>query len=86
MQFFMDFAFMHASCSDYCLPRLGIDRVVECFEGYSAYLIIVDECSRYGVFLRKLKEPPGNLVKAFLAIHGSQVGGAIRTNQGGELA
>ncbi len=61
--------------------------MVECFEGYLAYLIIVDECSRYvWVFLRKSKESPVNLVKAFLAIHGSQVGGAIRTNQGGELA
>ncbi len=83
----MDFEFMRASCFDYCLPRLGIDRVVECFKGYLAYLIIVDKCSRYvWVFLRKLKEPPVNLVKAFLAIHGSQVGGAIRTDQGGELA
>jgi hypothetical protein len=67
--------------------HLGINRVVECFEWYLAYLIIVDKCSRYmWVFLRKSKEPPVNLVKAFLAIHGSQVGGAIRTNQGGELA
>ncbi len=62
--------------------------MVECFEGYLAYLIIVDKCSRYvWVFLRKLKEPPVNLIKAFLAIHRShQVGGAIRTDQVGELA
>ncbi len=41
-QFFMDFDFMRSSRSDYHSPRLGINRVVECFKGYSAYLIIVN--------------------------------------------
>jgi hypothetical protein len=60
--------------------------VVEGFKGYSAYLIIVDEASRYvWVFLWKLKEPPIDLALAFLAIHGSPDGGVIRTDQGGEL-
>jgi hypothetical protein len=87
MQFFMDFGFMHATCFNYRLPWLGINCVVECFKGYLVYLIIVDECSRYvWEFLRKSKEHPVNLVKAFLAIHGSLVGGAICTDQGGELA
>jgi hypothetical protein len=86
-RFFMDFGFMRASRSDYRSPKLGLDRVVECFEGYSAYLIIVDEFSRYvWVFLRKSKQPPVDLVKTFLTIHGSPTGGAIRTDQGGELA
>ncbi len=61
--------------------------MVECFEGYSAYLIIVDEFFRYvWVFLRKSKQPPVDLVKTCLTIHGSPTGGAICTDQGGELA
>jgi hypothetical protein len=77
---------MRSLCSDYRSPRLGLNRVVECFEGYSAYLIIVDKALRYvWVFLRKLKEPPVDLVLAFLAIHSSPVVGVIHTDQGGEL-
>jgi hypothetical protein len=34
----------------------------------------------------KIKEPPIDLVQAFLAIHGSLDSGVIRTDQGGELA
>jgi hypothetical protein len=87
MRFFMDFGFMRSSRYNYCSPRLGINHVVECFEGYSVYLIIVDESSRYvWVFLRKSKEPPIDLVQAFLAIHSSLDGAVSRINQGGELA
>jgi hypothetical protein len=75
MRFFMDFGFMRSLHSDYCSTRLGLNHVVECFEGYSSYLIIVDKASRYvWMFLRKSKEPPINLVLAFLAIHGSPDG------------
>jgi hypothetical protein len=45
MRFFINFGFMQASSSDYCHPQPGVDRVVECFEGFNAYLIIIDEAS-----------------------------------------
>jgi hypothetical protein len=81
MRLFMDVGFMYSLRPNYRSPRLGLNRVVECFEGYSAYLIIVDKASRYvWVLLRKSKEPPTNLVLAFLAIHGSPDGGVIRTD------
>jgi hypothetical protein len=47
LRFFMDFGFMRASTTDYQFPQPGSDRVVECFEGFNAYLIIVDEASHY---------------------------------------
>jgi hypothetical protein len=83
----MELGFMWASRSDYRSPCLGLDHVVECFEGFSAYLIVVDEASRYvWVFLQKSKEPPVDLICKFLALHGSPAGGVIRTDLGGELA
>jgi hypothetical protein len=83
----MDFGFIRASTLDYCHPRPGVNRVVECFEGFTSYLIIVDEASRYvWVFLQKLKEPPMELVLDFLALHGLPSGGVIHTELGGELA
>jgi hypothetical protein len=85
--FFMDFGFIRASTSDYCHPCLGVDRVVKCFKGFTAYLIIIDEASQYvWVFLRKLKKPPTNLVLYFLALHGLPSGGVIWTDLGCELA
>jgi hypothetical protein len=47
MRFLMDFGFMGASRRDYRSPHLGLDRVIECFEGFSAYLIVIDKASRY---------------------------------------
>jgi hypothetical protein len=46
-RFFLDFGFMRASTSDYSKPNLETDRVVTSFDGFSAYLIIVDEASRH---------------------------------------
>ena len=40
----------------------------------------------FGIFLRKSKEPPLDIVKEFLHIHGLTAGGVIRCDQGGELA
>jgi hypothetical protein len=85
MRFFMDFGFMGASRSNYRSPRLGTDRVIECFEGFSAYLIVVDEASCYvWVFLQKSKDPPVDLICDFLALHRSTQGGVIHTDLGGE--
>ena len=86
-RFFMDHGFIRASTSDYSKPNLATDRVVESFDGYVAYLIIMDEASRFvWVFLRKSKEPPIDLVSHFLQMYGRQSGGVIRCDQGGDLA
>ena len=86
-RFLMDFGFMRASASDYSSPNLETDRVVESFDGYVAYLIIVDEASKFvWIFPRKSKEPPVDLVSHFLHMYGRHSGGVIRCDQGGELA
>jgi hypothetical protein len=38
------------------------------------------------VFLTKTKDPPIDLVCAFLTLHGHSDGGCVHTDQGGELA
>jgi hypothetical protein len=85
--FYMDFGFMRASTMDYARPNKSTDRVVSSYDGYTSYLLIIDEASRYGwVFLTKSKDPPLYIVWAFLRLHGHADGGSIRTDQGGELA
>jgi hypothetical protein len=46
-QFYMDFGFMQASSLDYQQPNKVTDRVVALWDGYSLYLLAVDEASRY---------------------------------------
>jgi hypothetical protein len=83
----MDFGFMRASTSDYSRRDKSKDRVVSSYDGFSSYLLIVDEASRYvWVFLTASKSPPIDIVKEFLTQHGHDNGGCIRTDQGGELA
>jgi hypothetical protein len=61
--------------------------VVYSYDGFTFYLLIVDEASRYvWVFLTNSKSPPLNIIDEFLKTHGLQDGGFIRTDQGGELA
>jgi hypothetical protein len=51
------------------------------------YLLIIDEASQYAwVFLTNTKEPPIEIIDAFLARLGHEYCGFIQTNQGGELA
>ena len=57
------------------------------YDGYTSYLLIIDEASRYvWVFLTASKNPPLDIVMEFLHHHGHEDGGSIRTDQGGELA
>jgi hypothetical protein len=85
-EFFMDFAFMRASTEDYKRPNKATDWVVMSYDGYSSHLVIVDSVScRVWALLTKSKDPPINILRAFLKKFG--VGsGVIRTDQGGELA
>ncbi len=46
-RFFIDFGFLRASTSDYHSPNLTTDRVVQSFDGFVAYILIVDEASRF---------------------------------------
>ncbi len=86
-RFYMDFGFMRASSSDYSKPDKSIDRVVDSWDGYSSYLLIVDEASRYmWVSLTKTKEPPLDIIDTFLDRFGHRNGGSVRSDQGGELA
>jgi hypothetical protein len=83
----MDFGFMRASSSDHRKPNPKTDRVVQSWDGYSSYLLIVDEASRFmWVFLTKSKEPLLDIVDSFLKKFGHDDGGSIRSDQGGELA
>ena len=68
----MDFGFLRALTSDLTLPTRGGDRVVYSHDGFTSYLLIVDEALL-------------NIIEEFLKIHGLPDGGFIRTDQGGEL-
>ena len=86
-RFYMDFGFMRASSLDYTKPNTKLDRVVDLWDGYSSYLLIVDEASQYiWVFLTKTKEPPLDIIDTILDRFGHKNGGSIRSDQGGELA
>jgi hypothetical protein len=86
-RFYMDFGFMRASTSNYTQPSKTTDRVVASYDGFSAYLLVVDEASRYmWVFLTQSKSPPMEIINTFLSRFGHERGGSIRTDQGGELA
>ena len=86
-RYYMDFGFMQASSSDYRKPNPKTDHVVQSWDGYSSYLLIVDEASRFmWVFLTKSKDPPLDIVDSFLKKLGHDNGGSIRFDQGGELA
>ncbi len=78
---------MRASSSDYGGHNKSRDCVISSWDGYSSYLLIVDESSRYiWVFLTKSKEPPIDIIETFLGRFGHADGGVVRTDQGGELA
>jgi hypothetical protein len=85
-EFFIKFAFMHSSTEDYKWPNKSTDQIVTSSNGYSAHLIIIDSVSQWvWAFLTKSKEPPINILRAFMSKFG--IGdGVIRTHQGGKLA
>ena len=86
-RFFVDFGFMRASTEDYAQPDPTHARVVESYDGFSSYLAIVDEISKYmWVFLCRSKEPPIDIMHTFLTRFGHKDGGLLCTDQGGELA
>jgi hypothetical protein len=84
--FYMYFGHMRASTSNYTQPNKATDRVVYSWDRYSSYLLVVNEAMRYiWVFPTKLKDPPLDVVDAFLKQFAHDHGGSIRTDQGGKL-
>jgi hypothetical protein len=66
----LDFGFMRASSETYQREK-GKDLVVLSHDGYNAYCLITDACSRYAwCFLTTSKEPPVNILDVFLTRHG----------------
>ncbi len=85
-KFFMDFGFLRASTDDYKCPNKLLDRIVRSCDDYCAYLLIVDGVSRCTwVFLMVSKEPPLDILRAFMTKFGN-ANGVVCTDQGGELA
>ena len=83
----MDYGFMRASTPTYGKRNKATDQVVFSYDGYSFYLLIVDEASRYiWVSLTSSNHTPIGIVSSFLTQHGHPDGGCIRTDRGGELA
>ncbi len=78
---------MRASSPNLSHTTKPTDRVIQSYDGFSSYLMIVDEASRFvWIFLTRSKEPPLDIISEFLRQHGHEGVGCIRTNQGGKLA
>ena len=85
--YYMDFGFMRASTSDFSRPDKKSNRVVTSYDGFSSYLLIVDEAScLIWVFLTKSKAFLLNILDTFFARFGHEHGNSVRMDQGGELA
>ncbi len=85
-EFFMDFGFMRSLTEDYRRPNKSTDWVVTLYDGYLDHLLIVDGASqRVWVFLTSSKDPPIDILKAFMTRFASKTG-LVWTDQGGELA
>jgi hypothetical protein len=85
----MNFGFICASSNDYQCPNPRSDCVVDSYDGYSSYLLIVDDkSSMTWIFPTMSKSPPLEIIQHFLRTFGrdQNVGGFIRCDQGGELA
>ena len=84
---YMEFVFLRASALEYTQSSTKTDRVVASFDGYEAYLLIVNKATHHvWVFLTKSKDRLVDTATDFLKIFGLADGGLIRCNQGGELA
>ena len=89
-RFQMDFGFIKALDSE---SKEKIKGLIESYDGYNSYLLIIDKKTRYiWIFLSSSKSPPINTVDKFLIKHGiprdkhSGLNLVVRTDQGGELS
>ncbi len=82
----MDFGFLRASTEDYKHPNKLLNRIVQSYDGYCAYLFVVDGASRRTwVFLTDSNKPPLAILRAFMTKFGN-ANGVVNTDQGGKLA
>jgi hypothetical protein len=66
-RFHMDFGFMWALAFDFSWANRSKDHVILSYDGFSSYLLIVDEASCYiWVFFTHSKEPPLDNISKFL--------------------
>jgi len=89
VRFYMDFRFIRASSVNYRRPNINSDRIIDSYDGYSSYLLIVDDkLSKTWVFLTKSKAPTLDILRLFLCTFGRDrnLSSYIRCDQGGELA
>ncbi len=85
----MDFGCMHPLTSNFGQPDVKCNRVLESYDSYTYYLLIIDtKSSKMWVFLTCTKEPPIKIVCLFLQTFGCNktLGRFICCNQDGELA
>jgi hypothetical protein len=76
---------MRASAHDISHTIKSVDCIMLSYDGYSSYLMIVDEATRYiWLFLTSSKDPPINIIKEFFHHHGHE--SCVRIDQGGKLA
>jgi hypothetical protein len=62
----MDFGFICASSDNYRCPSTRSDRIINSYDGYNSYLLIVDnKLSMTWVFLTKSKSPPLEIASSF---------------------
>ena len=86
-RFYVDFGFFRASNDDFTKPTTAKDRIVQSFDGYNSYVLVVDEKTKYAwIFLTSSKKPPIETMKIFLKQFGNEDGCVLRVDQGGELA
>jgi hypothetical protein len=70
VEFYIDFGLLQSSTDDYKCPNKATDRIVTSYDGYSAHLVIMDGASqsqRVWVFFHKFKEPPFEILTAFMS-------------------
>ena len=83
----MDYGFICSFTIDFSCPDPKHDRIVKSYDGFTSYLLVIDEALQYAwVFLCQSKEPPLEYVSEVLITYGCSNGGVIRCNQGDELA
>jgi hypothetical protein len=85
-EFFMDFGFLRASSEDYKCPTKAHNWIILSYDGFCAYLLIVNSASmQVWAFLTASKEPLLAILRAFMRKF-CLSDSIIKTDQGGELA
>jgi hypothetical protein len=83
---YLDYGFVRASNEDFSRPDRKKDRVIESYDGFTSYLLVVDEVTKYAwLFLTKSKDPALEICRLFFKQFGNENGGIARVDQGGKV-